>query len=279
MRLNRLFIVLFLMLPGCSLVTKTLTSPIRSFKYTFREHKPNSRERYGKVFYLDGAGALGLGEDTIPTALRAAGFQGDVEYIAWSSHTGPLGDQMIRANAHWKAEALTKNIIDYHKHYPNAPIYLIGLSAGTGVGVWAVEHLPANIHVNGMVLLSSSLSMQYNLVPCLRHVTHKMFVVYSPYDNVLKTFIPVMGTIDGEYFAEPAGLAGMHPPKDLKPEDRALYKEKLVNVAWQPKFERLGYTGKHTDAISYGFIRHEIAPRLQIGHYAQTETAPAGKTK
>ncbi|MFA5865705.1 MAG: hypothetical protein WC975_13610 [Phycisphaerae bacterium] len=264
------FLLIFIILSGCSYVTKTMTSPFRSFRHSFTEHKQSYWDRYGKVYYLDGAGNMGFGEETVPKALRSSGFRGDVENISWTTHTGPLGDQMIRANARYRAENMTKKIIEYRNRYPQAPIYIISLSAGTGVAVWAVENLPSDLKVDSIVLLGSSLSTRYNMSRCLKHVSNKVFVFYSPRDYVLKSFIPVTGTIDGEFFTDPAGMAGLYPPVNPSREELDLYKEKLENIAWRPSFERLGNAGGHTDGTSYRFVKYYIAKRMGIGRYAQS---------
>ncbi len=224
--------------------------------------KHNRWEKYGKVYYLDGAGNLGFGQDTVPRALRAAGFRGDFESVIWTTFTGPLGDQVIRINARLKANDLSKRIISYRRRYPSAPVYIIGLSAGTGVAVWAVEDLPAGMMVDDIVLLGSSLSNNYDMTKCLRHVKGKVYVLYSSRDAILTSFIPLTGTIDGSYFVQPAGLTGMYPPEHASRETIELYRKKLVNIAWRPSFERLGYAGGHTDATSYAFVKYFIAPRL-----------------
>jgi hypothetical protein len=219
-------------------------------------------EKYGKVFYLDGAGNLGFGQETLPRALRSAGFKGDVENIIWTTHTGPLGDQMIRVNARLRSDELTKKIVKYRRKYPDAPVYIIGLSAGTGVAVWGVENLPSDITVDTIVLLGSSLSTHYKMIRCMRHVANKIYVIYSPNDAVLRGFIPVTGTIDGAYLTEPAGLVGLYPSRNLRRVERDMYREKIVNIPWRPVFERLGYAGGHTDATSEDFVRYYIAPKL-----------------
>jgi pimeloyl-ACP methyl ester carboxylesterase len=219
-------------------------------------------QRYGKVYYLDGAGNLGFGQSTVPKALRAQGFRGDVENITWTSYTGPLGDQMIRINAKFRAEQLTKKIIDYRRQYPDTPVYIIGLSAGSGVGVWAVENLPPNIEVNALVLLGSSLSTNYDMTKALTHVKDKVYVFSSPNDQILKTFIPVVGTIDGAFFVQPAGIAGLFPPENISSEGLELYREKVVNIPWKPVFGRLGNAGGHTDGTSFRFLKYYILPKL-----------------
>ena len=226
----------------------------------FREKfKVTRADRFGKIYYLDGAGNLGFGTDTVDQGLRAAGFRGDVEVFRWTTYTGPLGDQLIRQNARLRSKRLTKRIVHYRKRFPHTPLSIIGLSAGTGVATWAIEALPRDMMIDNLVLLGSSLSSTYDMTECLSHVTGKIYVVYSDRDAVLIGFIPVTGTIDGQYLVSPAGQVGLRVPNS---GDRGLYREKVVNIPWRPRFENYGYTGGHTDATSTGFIRHVVAPTM-----------------
>jgi len=221
-------------------------------------------EPYGKVYYLDGAGNLGFGQTSVAEGLRRAGFRGDVENFIWTTFTGPLTDQLLRINALGRSEILRESIIKYRKRYPNAPLHVIGLSAGTGVAVWAVQALPAGMSVDNMVLLGSSLSSNFDMTRCLHHVKDKVYVIYSPHDPVLNSFVPITGTIDGQYFVQSAGLVGLHPPSNASPETQDLYRQKVVNIAWRPGFEAYGYTGNHTDATNTRFVSGYIARLLGI---------------
>jgi len=235
-------------------------------------------EQFGKAYYLDGAGNLGFGHETVVQGLRQAGVAGDVENIIWTTFTGPLGDQLIRVNARLRAKDLTRKIVEYKQRHPDAPVYVIGLSAGTGVATWAVESLPDAMQIDTMVLLGSSLSSGYDMSKALTHVRDKVHVIYSPRDAVLTGFIPVTGTIDGQYLVEPAGLVGMRAPGGASSEAQALYSEKINNIPWCPAFERLDYAGGHTDGTSFRFVRHYIGPKLlNVGHTASAATTqPAG---
>jgi pimeloyl-ACP methyl ester carboxylesterase len=241
---------------------------------TVSQAKSFGSDRYGKAFYLDGAGNLGFGVDTVPQGLQAAGFKGSFQPIIWTTFTGPIGDQVIRLNARLRSDDLTKKIIQYRRSYPEAPVYVIGLSAGTGVAVFALENLPDGVNIDTLVLLGSSLSSTYNMSKALKHVKTKVYVLHSPNDAVLSGFIPVTGTIDGAYLVEPAGLVGLRPAAGLSAEQLRVFREKVVNVAWRPSFERYGYAGGHTDATNFSFVKWYIARELlHISAPATTQTA------
>lgn len=243
------------------------------------QRRQGNLDPYGKIYYLDGAGNLGFGQDTVPRAMRAAGFKGDVENIIWTTFTGPLGDQLIRANARLRADGLKNAIIRYRRAHSDSEVHVIGLSAGTGVSVWAVESLPAGMMVDNVVLLGSSLSSTYDLTKCLEHIKGKLYVLYSSRDAVLSGFIPMTGTIDGQYFTQPIGLVGVRMPARVSQRTAQLYRSKIVAVPWRPAFERYGYAGGHTDATSYSFLKYYIAQQLlrisPAGRRAATQSAPA----
>ena len=111
-----------------------------------------------------------------------------------------------------------------------------------------------------MVLLSSSVSADYDLAQALRHVRGDVYVTTSPNDSVLADLAPAFGTADRKYVGrEIAGLEGfrMTPNADL--QTRRLY-AKIMNLAWDPALDRFGDYGGHTDTTRPEFVRHVIAP-------------------
>ena len=60
----------------------------------------------------------------------------------WTLTFNPLADQLNILGARARAAALADRIGRYHHKYPDNPINVIALSAGTGVATWAIENLP-----------------------------------------------------------------------------------------------------------------------------------------
>jgi len=208
-------------------------------------------ERFGKTYYLDGAGNWGFGVAEVASGLRAAGYQGHVEVYLWTTSFNPAIDQVNRPMAHLRAAILTGKIQDYLRRYPDNDVNIIALSAGTGVAVWAVEALEPPFKVNNMILLGSSLSYDYDMRKALRHIKGKVIVYYSPHDSVLEGPVRWLGTIDGKVGVDSAGLAGLHPPGGGQ--------GKIINIGWSPRFLKYGWTGAHTDCTSESFVRAELA--------------------
>ena len=210
-------------------------------------------ERHGKTFYLDGAGNWGIGTRNFKQGLREAGFRGDIELFAWTSSFNPLVDQLNVAGAKRRAASLARRIEKYHQAYPDNEIHVVAMSAGTGVAAWAVEQLNDDTRVSDMVLLSSSLSHDYNVAQALTNIEGKVYVYHSPRDAVLEA-VKLIGTIDGKRGVPAAGAVGLSPPDGL--EDR------VVNIPWSKRWRVYGWHGGHSDSTSRPFVRYEVARHI-----------------
>ena len=60
-------------------------------------------------------------------------------------------------------------IQDYHKEYPEAPINVVGHSAGVAVALAALESLPSAC-VDKAFIISPSVSADYDIRPALKSV-------------------------------------------------------------------------------------------------------------
>lgn len=214
-------------------------------------HTTSPRDDFGKTYYIDGAGNWGFGVTTVARALEEAGYQGSVEAYLWTTSFNPAIDQVNRPAARLRAAALSDKIKRYLHTYPDNDVNIIALSAGTGVGTWAVEHLPAGMKINNMVLLGSSLSNSYDMKRALEHIKGRIFVYYSPNDPVLSGPVRVLGTIDGSY-DDSAGLVGLKHPAPGR----------IVNIPWRSEYAEYGWVGGHTDSTSEPFIRRYVAAHI-----------------
>lgn len=224
------------------------------------------RARRGYVYYLDGAGGgtllsnWGVG---VRQGLRDAGYDGTGEMFTWETGLGVAADhQSSVAYKKARAKQLAAKIIEYHKEHPDAPISIIGLSAGTAVAVYTLEALPPDVIIEDVVMLSGSLSADYDLTDALRRVRDRMFIFTSQRDNVLQLLVPVGGTADRKPgFVGTLGIDGARMPKGASAETVNLY-GKIVQIPWNPEFGRLGNAGGHTDSVSPGFVREVVAPLI-----------------
>ncbi len=229
----------------------------------------------GLVILLSGAGGdLSLNE-RIRQGLERGGVPYTTENFVWSRGE-LLSDQTdVEANRRMAGQ-LARRIEDYLDVHPGRPVHLIGLSAGTGLAVWALEDLAPGCKVTAAFLLASSLEARYDLGPALRAVRDRIYVFFSPVDTVLSLGVTWAGTVDRGGGLS-GGLLSFGPPAGSDEETRHLYREKLVQYGWTPADVLLGHLGDHLGVTSPGFVAERIAP-LVLGEAAAAAPADPDAT-
>lgn len=245
---------------------------------------PQDRVQRGYVYYLDGAGGGGITNWSggVRQGLRDAGYDGWGEMFSWETGLGVVADQTV-SNEYKrdKAGTLAKKMVEYRRQYPNSPMNLIGLSAGTVIAVFALEALPADVMVENVILLSGSLSAPYDLTKALSRVRGKVYVTTSHRDPVLGGLLPLAGTADrGSGTTATIGVEGPRLPRGASADTRRLYASKVVVIPWKQEFERYGNYGGHTDTVAGPFVQHYVAPLVKtnsgVQFAAAVEPAPKG---
>jgi pimeloyl-ACP methyl ester carboxylesterase len=211
------------------------------------------RATYGITFYVPGAG-VDLGDAGVREGLEKAGYRGQVARATWSVSFNPAIDQTVRILAQQGGKRLAAAIQEYLDQYPDREVNLVGLSAGTGVAVWALEALKPTYQVNNVVLISSSLYHKYDVSRALCAVKGKIYNYYSRTDLVLLGPMKVFGTIDGVYLEDGAGAVGLQVPPGAA--------DRVVNIEWREEFAEYGYVGGHGDGTNAAFVAHEIARHI-----------------
>lgn len=223
----------------------------------------------GIVFYSPGAGNVDFTDGGIRAGLEQAGFKGEVATFVWTALFNPLLDQRLTLNARLRARQLAGMVEDYIDRYPDRPVYMIGLSAGTGVTLWALENLGEKYKVDNVILLGSSLWHRYDAREALRHVKGKIYNYYSSNDVVLAGPMKIFGSIDGVFGDDGAGAVGLHSPGAGN---------RIVNIGWRPEFSRYGYNGGHTDCAAPEFVRRYVARHVVTSAESETpETVVANR--
>ena len=219
----------------------------------------------GITFYAPGAGNFDFGDVGIREGLDAAGYQGQVASVLWTVSFNPAIDQRL-GNARLGGMKLAGWIEEYADRYPGRPINLIGLSAGTGVVIWALEELKEGYSVDNVVLLGSSLWYRYDVRKALRRLKGTIYNYYSPNDTILAGPMKLFGTIDGRFGEDGAGAVGLRPSRGA---------ERVVNIRWEPAFKQYGNYGNHTDGTRAPFVRAYVSKHIILGDAAR---APLGET-
>ena len=218
---------------------------------------------HGVVFYCDGAGGGGISNwgPSVKRGLEQAGYNGTFDEFVWETGLGVVADQVESVSAK-RAEAakLAKQIVAYKNKYPDGPVHIMGLSAGTAIVAFTLEELPEKASVDTAVMLSGSISSSYDMTKALRRVKGDMYVTTSPHDRILTGAVPALGSADRKMVGDDVvGVHAFHLPPGATPETRRLY-HKIVVIGWRPDFIQYGDRGGHLDTTNASFIRHVIAP-------------------
>lgn len=234
-------------------------------------------EKFGRTWYIDGAGNWGFGALDVPMGLKDKGYQGAVTNHRWSLTFNPALDQTLRFIAKGSGQGLGREISDYLERNPGAEANIIALSAGTGVAVWAAETIRPPLKMNNMILVGSSISSKYDMRKALGNMKGKVYVYYASTDPVLSGPVRILGTIDGT-FDDSAGLVGLRGP--------GYSSGMIVNIGWTSRYSSLGWTGGHADCVNRKFVAGEMAqyivpkgqrvPPPGVRHSDSTGTTPAG---
>lgn len=227
-------------------------------------------DRFGYVFFLDGAGGANALRDysqCVAAWLRNANFAGEFYSFPWHTGLGVAADQASSVEyKRRKGAELARMIYKYMDEHPGTPVSLIGLSAGTAVAIYALEELPSRYRVDSVVLLGSSMSAHYDLTKALQRLEGELTVFTSQKDAVLGVLVPLAGTADRMFCgACTAGLHGFHLPEGADDRTRGLYSRKVRNIRWDPEFAAAAANyGGHTDAVNEKFIRDYVAPLIVL---------------
>jgi hypothetical protein len=232
------------------------------------------------TYYLDGAGNIGFGKDAVRLGLAEGGYNGRVEYYIWTTYLGPVLDQVSYRHNRKEGRQLARVIEKYLNAHPGAQVNLVGLSAGSGIAVFALEQLKPGYQVDDVVALSSSLSATYDLSRALRRVRGGIHFFWSPDDVILRRVMPLAGTVDRAPHGAPvAGLTGARLPSGAGAEKRELY-AKVHNYEWRQEDNESLIKLRHAGSASRSIFRNRVAPLLvqdlpEHRHHETPQTSPA----
>lgn len=223
------------------------------------------RYQRGVVYILPGIEGRSPWNRNIALGLDEGGVTSAIEVYDWT--VGFPGGEVVnlanlernRRQARW----LANKIVVYRQRYPGRPVHLIGHSGGGGIAVLTLEALPPGRQIDMTILLAPALSPDYDLSVALRRTRVGVCNFYSKRDvGFLKVGTVLFGQIDRRHGFS-AGAVGFEIPESLAPEDRALYPERLRQVAWDERLKRHGATGTHLGWASRQFAREYLAPLIK----------------
>ncbi|MDB5296169.1 MAG: hypothetical protein JWO31_2152 [Phycisphaerales bacterium] len=204
------------------------------------------------------AGEAGI-DRSLVGGLRDGGFGGQAEIYDWTGENKGIAALVNRARNDRQAQVIADKVVAHRRAHPADPILLTAHSGGTGLAVFALEKLPKDVTVDGLLLLSPALSPGYDLSPALAHVTGRAYVFSSTMDAFVLGFgTTLFGTIDRKA-GESAGRVGFAKPADAV--DPAQY-DKLVPCPYQKAWLAFGNLGDHVSVMSRTFSRQVLTPLI-----------------
>ena len=151
-----------------------------------------------------------------------------------------------------RASLLARDIEAWTRQHHGSPLYLLALSGGTGIALFACEELPPDVTLEGIILVSGGVSITYDPTGALAHSRLGIFNYFSRKDvRVLRDGTTRYGTMDRRY-GPAVGYTGFdfHHPK-------------LFQLAWDPSMRSLGNRGGHSSGLRPAFVRRYFFPLLK----------------
>lgn len=156
---------------------------------------------------------------------------------------------------------IAKRIAKYQEKYPDKPVHVIGHSGGGGVAVFVAEYMPKDHKLDGLVLLSASISSAYDLTKALNNCREGIVNYYSREDvGLLAVGTTVLGTVDGTH-GPSAGLLGFDKPRR---KDKAEKKQAYRKLTQLPLDDYV-FGAAHEICASAGFISTHVARYVMPG--------------
>ncbi|MCD4699466.1 MAG: alpha/beta hydrolase [Phycisphaerae bacterium] len=211
----------------------------------------------GLVLVLTGIeGASRINED-ICWGLADAGVHRAIELVDWTMPGAYLHNLRDQERNRKKAEDIANRITRYQMSHPDRPVTLIGHSGGGAMAVWIAEAMSPDSSIDGLILLSASLSPGYLLDISLRNSRQGIVSFFSREDwFFLGAGTMTLGTMDGKHTSS-AGMVGFDVP--ARPGQEGLY-GKVFQIAWQKRMARTGHTGGHPTSGARRFVATYVAP-------------------
>lgn len=227
------------------------------------------------IVVADGAGDFRACSDVIRHTAAACGLNCEVVTYVWShGYLRNLADQTDLEHIRHRGRHLAELVRYQRQRFPQAPITLVGHSAGSGVVLAAAEQLPPG-YIERIVLLSPSLSDKYDLRPALASTSDGIDTYISPADWFwLGVIVRLLGTQDDPKAERASGRFGF--TVDQQDPQYA----KLRVHRWSPELKLLGNDGGHFGGYQADFLREKVFPLLHPSYRGQAAAVqPATATE
>ncbi|MCE5277254.1 MAG: hypothetical protein ABFD92_02735 [Planctomycetaceae bacterium] len=191
---------------------------------------------------------------------------------------GVLINQVDVLGARIDASAIAGRIVAYQQAFPGRPVHVVGHSAGGALAVFVAESLASKRQaqpIDGLVLLSASISSGYDLTKALGMCRRGILNCYNPEDvALLGVGTAILGNLDGGHGAS-AGLNGFRPPDQDDASSASI--DAYMRLTQQPVS---GRGSAHFASTSPDFVAEVPAPWIlstQAAEVASPSHPPAAR--
>ncbi len=216
----------------------------------------------GLVIILPGIEGESPYNHDIRRGLISAGLPSAIPIYNWGAPVPGLGMLINQTNFLGNRLAgvrIAKMITDYQDEHPDQPVFVIGHSGGGGVAVFTAEAMPKERQLDGLILLSASISKGYDLTKALSRCKSGIVNFYNKGDvGMLALGTTVMGNVDGVH-GPSAGLGGFVKANS---SDSAAKRDAYARL-FQVRIR--GGSNPHAAATDPGFVRRRVAPWISSG--------------
>jgi pimeloyl-ACP methyl ester carboxylesterase len=189
---------------------------------------------------------------------------------------GPLLNQVDFLGNRLAANGIANMIVDYQKKYPDRPVYIVGHSGGGGIAVFAAEALPKDARIDGLVLLSASISSAHDITKALNHCRKGLLNIYSRGDvGLLIVGTTLAGNVDG-IRGPAAGAIGFDRPTARSSPERIQAYQKLFQLELT---NTNGSDDVHRSTTRRSFVAHYVAPWLLATSWPPPESPGVVSTR
>jgi len=225
----------------------------------------------GLVVILPGIQGIDEHSYAVSGGLRSGGVRRALVLQRWGKDmpaVGMLINQVDKVGIRFEAMKIAGKIIDYQKEFPDRPVHILGHSGGGALAVFIAESLADQGFngarpIEGLVLLSPSISPIYNLDKALSICNAGILHCYNPEDvAILGGGTTMFGNLDGVP-GPAAGLNGFRELDDFDPTDEiATYGGRLTQI------QVPNYGDPHFASVQMSFIRRKPSQWILYGKFA-----------
>jgi len=221
-----------------------------------------ARQENGLVIILPGIEGVSNYNRSIRRGLNESGCRYALMIRPWGRPipvAGMLLNQMDAVGNRAAAAGVAQTVVRYWQQHPGKPVYMVGHSGGGGIAVFAAEALADQgaAQVDGLVLLSASISNGYDLSKALSRTRQGVVNFYNPQDAALLGIgTTVMGNVDGAR-GPSAGLQGF---SESFPR---LFEVAVSGISLDP----------HGSTTNSKYVMNTVAPWIKSDQWPPSTTA------